>query len=366
LVEKTGQIVKQKKIQVRILKTLYPHWGCHTAFNAFLRYFDQNVFSVTMKDVPMGGDGTFLPAALSRLLTHGLKRKKLQEYRLNDLWAEWRMLGHAFFQNIDVVHFIDAEHSMLFLPGWFRKFRFMKTFPKIVGMFHQPPAILETIIDPEIASQADHVLTVAPEQAEFFARFMPAERISTILLGVDTEHFKPLFTKKETGNFRCLAGGVWLRDYEAVFKTAKLLEDISEVEFHLVSPAIENPGSMKNVIFYKGISDTALMDLYQNSHVLCMPMKDATANTFLLEGCACGLPIVSSDLPSIKVYFPGDEAILVKDNDPHAFAGALTDLYHDPDKHSRMSYCARQRALQLSWEKIVKEYEQLYLNLCGR
>lgn len=355
--------MKQKTIQVRILKTFYPHWGRHTAFNAFLRYFDQSVFSVTMKDVPMG-DGKFLPAALSRLLSNALKKKRLQEYRLHDLRAEGKMFGQAFFENIDVVHFIDAEHSMLFLPGWFRTFRFMKTFPKIVGMFHQPPEILEKIINPEIASLADHVLTVAPEQAGFFARFIPAERISTILLGVDTEHFKPLLTKKDTGKFRCLAGGVWLRDYEAVFKTAGLLEDTPEIEFHIVSPTIECPGSLKNVIFHKSIPDAALMDLYQNSHVLFMPMKDATANTFLLEGCACGLPIVSSDLPSIKVYFPGEEAILVKDNDPHVFARALTDLHHDPDKRSRMAHCARQRALQLSWERIIKEYEKLYLKLC--
>jgi glycosyltransferase involved in cell wall biosynthesis len=73
--------------------------------------------------------------------------------------------------------------------------------------------------------------------------------------------------------------------------------------------------------------------------------------------------VISSDLPSIKTYFPGEEAILIKDNDPDAFAGTLIDLYHDPQKLSRMSEDARKRALELSWSKITKEYERMYIGL---
>lgn len=319
---------------------------------------------MTMKNVPMGGD-KFIQVALSRFIVNGVMRKNLPQYRLNDLWAEVRLFGQAFLKNIDIIHFIDAEHSMFFLPVWFKKLRFAKKFPRIIGMFHQPPNILENIISPDIAGLADHVLTIAPVQAEYFSRFLSAGRISTILLGVDTKHFKPLSTKKDPVKFRCLAGGVWLRDYEAVFNTAKLLENIPDIEFHIVSPAAPKAINIKNVIFHENITDAALMDLYQNSHVMFMPMQDATANTFLLEGCACGLPVISSDLPAIKVYYPGEEAILVKENKPHDFAETLTRLHHDRAELERMSQYARQRALQLSWDVIIKEYEQMYLKLCG-
>jgi glycosyltransferase involved in cell wall biosynthesis len=356
--------MKRKPVTVRILKTHYPQWGRHTAFNACLRHFDSRAFNISMKDVPMG-DGKLIPASFSRFFLKRLRRKKIQEYGGNDFWAEGHMFGRALLQKIDVIHFIDAEHSLLFLPGWFRKLGFIKTFPKIVAMFHQPPAILEKIIDKEIAGLADRILTVAPDQADFFSRFVPVERISTIRLGVDTEHFKPLSAKKDPEKFRCLGGGVWLRDYRAFFETAKRLAGIPEIEFHIVAPALEIPASAKNIVFHRGISDAALLELYQNSHVLFLPLKDATANTFLLEGCACGLPIVSTDLPSTHVYFPGEEAILIKDNDPLAFAKALTDLYRDPHKQWWMSQCARERALQFSWKKIVREYERMYRNLVG-
>jgi glycosyltransferase involved in cell wall biosynthesis len=356
--------VKSKPVSVRLLKTHYPQWGKHTAFNAFLGYFDGHAFDISMRDVPMG-NGRLLPAPFANLFLKRWQRNKPREYSRSDFWAEWLMFNRALFGKIDVLHLIDAEHSMLCLPGWFQKFGFMKNFPRIIAMFHQPPAILEKIIDINIAAQASHVLTVAPEQAEFFAGFMPVERLSTILLGVDTGYFKPLDAQKKSGTFRCLSGGSWLRDYQAVLKTAELLAGIPEIEFHIVSSAVSIPANSKNIYLHSGISDSALLELYQNSQVLFLPLKDATANTFLLEGCACGLPVVSSALPSLKVYFPGEEAILVKDNDPLAFAGALSDLYRDSDKHARMSQCARQRALQLSWEKIIPEYERLYRTLAG-
>jgi glycosyltransferase involved in cell wall biosynthesis len=356
--------VKRRPVSVRLLKTRYPHWGTRTAFNGFLRYFDRRAFAITMEDVPLG-NGRLLPAPFSRLPLRRLQEKKPQEYGWHDLLAEMRMLRRGFFGKNDVLHFIDAEHSLSFLPGWFQKFRRLKNFPKIIAMFHQPPAILEKIIAMEAACAADHVLTVAPEQARFFARFMPVERISTIFVGVDTEYFKPLDSEKSRQEFKCLAGGVWLRDYPAFIKTAELLADIAEIEFHLVAPRGQFRALPKNIVVHSGISDAALLDLYQNCHVLFLPLKDATANTFLLEGCACGLPIVSSALPSLRAYFPGEEAILVPDNDPRVFAGLLFELFSDPRRRSAMSRHARRRALQLSWEKIVPEYERLYSELAG-
>jgi glycosyltransferase involved in cell wall biosynthesis len=356
--------MKQRPIAVHMLKTHYPHWGERTAFNAFLRYFDRRAFAVIMEEVPMG-NGELLPKPFSLIPWLRLHGERPQEYGWPDLRAEMRMFRRAFLDKIDVLHFIDAEHSLSFLPGWFQKFRHLKKFPKIIAMFHQPPAILEKIIDMKTAGAADLVLTVSPEQADFFARFLPAERIATILLGVDTEYFKPPDAKKSLQEFKCLAGGVWLRDYPAILKTAELLAEIPEITFHLVAPPGQFRALPENIVLHSGISDAALLDLYQNCHVLFLPLKDATANTFLLEGSACGLPVVSSALPSLRAYFPGEEAILVPGNDPQVFAGHLLELFRDPQRLAAMSGHARRRALHLSWEKIVPEYERLYRELDG-
>ncbi len=355
--------IKMKNIEISMLKTYYPHWGEHTAFNSFLKYFDRQQFKINTKNVPMGDETFHFPSFLKKYCRKKIAKKGVQEYKLNDLRAETAMFIKTIFKKVDVVHFLDSEHTLMFFPYWNKRLRFLRSTPKIIAMFHQPPSILKKIINFAIIGRVDQVLVVSPAQEEYFAQYLPRERITTILLGVDTEHFKPLPKTKTSKVFKLLGGGVWLRDYDAVFATAQLLRGIPEIEFHLVAPQKINTTNLDNVIFHEGIPDSELMNLYQTCDALFLPFKDATANTFLLEGCACGLPVISSDIPSIKAYFPGEEAVLIAKNDPKAFAKTIIDLYNNPEKLSRMSIRARERALQLSWNNICTEYERMYLKL---
>jgi glycosyltransferase involved in cell wall biosynthesis len=354
-----------KPVHIHMIKTYYPHWHEHTAFNAFLKYFDPLRFRISMRNVPIG-EGRFphIPF-LKNYCREKIKNRGVPEYRLNDLAAEISIFFAGIFKRVDAVHFLDAEHSLMFLPYWYEKWSRSISFPKLVAMFHQPPALLESLMDIDIVRRVDRVVVVSPAQEVYFQQYLPAERITTILLGVDTQHFKPLPAKEKSGKFRCLGGGIWLRDYEAFFKTAELLRDVPGIEFHIVAPHTVLPGPQNpaNIIFHENIPYPTLLELYQTCDVLFLPLKDATANTFLLEGSACGLPVVSTDIPAIKAYFPGEEAILIKSNDPGAFARVLTDLYNDPGQRDRRSACARERASALSWDRIVKEYEKMYREL---
>ena len=103
--------------------------------------------------------------------------------------------------------------------------------------------------------------------------------------------------------------------------------------------------------------------MYQQSDLLLQPMRGATANNAILEGIACGLPVVSSDLDSIKAYVSGTEAILIPENKPELFADALLNLYQNSDMRKEMAANARRRASELSWQNIAIEYEKMYLEL---
>ena len=113
---------------------------------------------------------------------------------------------------------------------------------------------------------------------------------------------------------------------------------------------------LPNVEHHRGVSDEQLVRLYQQAHLLLLPLLETTANNALLEGIACGLPVVSTALPSV----PGDEAILIDRNDPDALTEAVLRLRRDPEQRARRAQRARLRAESLAWPRIAPRFDQLY------
>jgi glycosyltransferase involved in cell wall biosynthesis len=300
---------------------------------------------------------------LDSLFAKSIKGRRVKAYRLQDAGVELTTFFQSITKGPDIVHFIDGEHGIMFLPGMLKKLNRIRQTPILIGMFHQPPHILQGLINPAITSQLDYITVVSPDQADYFAQYVARENIRVILHGIDTGHFRPVGSKAYTNTLRCLAGGIWLRDYQAVFETARLLRDDKDIEFHLIAANLDKPEDLCNVHIHKNISDEEYTRLFQESDALFMPMEAATANNVILESIACGLPVVSSDLPSVKAYLPGGEALLVKDNDPRAFARILRDLSEHPEKRMNMSKEARRRAEELSWPNIARQYDTFYTEL---
>ena len=46
----------------------------------------------------------------------------------------------------------------------------------------------------------------------------------------------------------------------------------------------------KNVFFHENLSDEGLLEQYQTSNVLLIPMNDSGANTAIVQALAAGLP----------------------------------------------------------------------------
>ena len=105
--------------------------------------------------------------------------------------------------------------------------------------------------------------------------------------------------------------------------------------------------------------------LYQQSHVLFLPLKEATANNALVEGLSCGLPIVTTLLPSVREYIPFNHAILIKNNNVDDFVNALLYLYNNPLERERMGIESRKRAEELDWKNIIPHYGEVYDNVIG-
>ena len=349
---------------VHLIRTHYPHWGKFSGINQFVKYLNKEVFEFDIQVVSMDDENFPLPGKSVRDYFRRLVRLRgLQTYDLNDLIAELAALYKWLVGYIDILHYLDGEHSLQYLPFIFRRLNKLKPRPTIIATFHQPPEALSTLVNIDTIRLLDHVIVLCPEQVSFFEELLPPSRVSMILHGVDVDYFQPHAESKEKNKFSCISVGSWLRDYDCVLALAEMLKSYPNIEFNIVSSVVTPPSDLGNVSIHSGLGDDELLRIYQQSDVLLQPMRGATANNAILEGIACGLPVVTSNLDSIKAYVSSTEAILIPENKPESFAEALLYLYKNPDMRKEMAANARRRASELSWQNIAIEYEKMYLEL---
>jgi glycosyltransferase involved in cell wall biosynthesis len=96
-------------------------------------------------------------------------------------------------------------------------------------------------------------------------------------------------------------------------------------------------------------------DIFINtSHVDNMPVT-------IVEACAMGLPVITTDVGGIKdLLIDGETGLLVPDNDDEAMCKAITRLLNDPALAGRLSNNGRRLAERSSWQQIRPQWEQVF------
>ena len=109
---------------IRIIRTHYSHWSKYSGINQFIRYIDQSKYNV---DVQMVSDNDEDFPIQNRFVRNGLRRivqkQGMQWYKLSDLWAEIKTFGKCLLRKVDIIHYLEGEHSaqyLLWLKKWDR------------------------------------------------------------------------------------------------------------------------------------------------------------------------------------------------------------------------------------------------------
>jgi glycosyltransferase involved in cell wall biosynthesis len=353
------------RTRVHVIRTRYPHWGAHSGIGQFLTRLDAARFHVREHIAADGDQDLPLPgAALRAWLRRRVQSKGMAWYKLSDVTAEANALWRWLINGSDVVHYLDGEHSAQYLPLLRRSLP--RSRPHLIATFHQPPAVLETLVRADVIARLDRVTVVAQTQADFFAQLLPTARVHTILHGVDCDFFRPRTgPKPATDAFTCITVGHYLRAFETVRNVAQQLVSEPAIRFDVVSSRDTGVEGVANVRVHRGLSDDALRALYQRADALFLPLQDCTANNALLEGMACGLPVIATDLPAVRAYTPDEAGVFVGANDAGAFAAAISALRNAPEARQRMGNASRARALALDWAQIAPQYAQLYDDVCA-
>lgn len=102
-------------------------------------------------------------------------------------------------------------------------------------------------------------------------------------------------------------------------------------------------------------------------HIVCLPSYGEGLSRALLEGAACGKPIVTTDVPGCRdIVSHGENGLLVPTRQVAPLADALGRLIRDGDLRRSMGARGRERVLkEFSLNTIAAEVLRLYAELLG-
>jgi len=195
--------------------------------------------------------------------------------------------------------------------------------------------------------------------------------------GVNTQRFtphckttpstEPTMTKAIMPVCRVLLAArlLWEKGIGEYVQAARLLKEKGlPVQFFLAgSPDTKNPTSVSTerisewqqggYVKLLGHVD-AMEQLMSQIDIGVLPSYREGLPRSLLEAAACGLPIVTTDVPGCReVVTHGINGLLVPPRDPEALANAIEYLVKNPEERQRMGKAGRARVLAEFDERIV-------------
>lgn len=296
---------EQRHTGVLLLRHMLTHFNAYSGYENYIRSLGKA--GIKFKEVFRVRSLTRTDFRKKLMLSRNNKRlanKVGPFYNVFSYMAEMEALQVARTMKPAVIHntFLEDNH------GYLGSYRTQHGFA-LIGTAHQPASWWKFMQKPTaFLHELDHLLTVSSKEADFFDALLPG-RVSFIRHGVDTEFFR-ITRPIEQRPFRLLFVGNWLRDTaffaEVVTRLLKADPNILVDMVYSVDYDINNPlmalCRFPQVQMHRHISNEALLELYNQSRLMFLPLKDTTANNAMLEAMACGLPVVTNPLPGTADY----------------------------------------------------------------
>jgi glycosyltransferase involved in cell wall biosynthesis len=283
-------------------------------------------------------------------------------YRTSSLQLEWQLFTSLSKRPASVVHFLWGDRDLGYFP-------ILKPYyaTPLCCTFHACPEDLPNILPfRERLKSLDAIIIMSKTQQAFFETCgVSSQKIHCIPHGIDTDFFTPGTLSKHTDDFIVLAVGNYRRNFSLLRKVVVGLEQHPEIRFKVIGANVDPSyfSDSKNVELLNNVTDLELLEMYQSASCLLLTVEDATANNALLEGMACGLPIVAEKVGGIPQYVNEECAILTDQSRAEPLIEAIMSLSKNSVDQKEMAQASRARALELSWTKIAAQTEALYSSL---
>lgn len=198
-------------------------------------------------------------------------------------------------------------------------------------------------------------------------------------MGVDIDAFHPVSTPPGIPCVMLVARMLWDKGIGEFVEAARLLSEQGvRARFVLVgdtdpaNPAVISESVLQEWHGKWGVEYWGRRDdmpvVWQSAHIACLPSYREGMPKSLLEAAACGLPIVTTDVPGCQeVIVDGQEGILVQVRNATSLAKALNRLIQRPELRSTMGAKARKRAEEIfSQDHAVTATLKIYDEILSR
>lgn len=188
----------------------------------------------------------------------------------------------------------------------------------------------------------------------------PRANIRSLYLGTDTEKFAPASPPVEPVRIICTRGFSEVYNNEYLIRALAKMPNLTQsyqLIFAAPGPLLKKVRALadeilpaeqrRSIEFLGGVDRNRMAEMLKSSHIFVSVSRSDGTSLSLMEGLACGLFPVLSDIPANRewVYENAHNGILVRLDDPKVLAGALIHAIENPELRVRARSYNRQLIL---------------------
>lgn len=344
-------------MNVRIVPRHISHHGEHSGYDRLFEHMGIKPARNTLT--------AWLGRQFPRKLAWRLWSLRPQQTQAAGMEAELGAAPWVAFGRGRLCHFIYGEDTYFFTPLW------KNSKNRCIATFHYPPDRLVERVNPGPVRSLDAVVVVGTNQIDYFARFLPAEKIFYCPHHVDTEFFRPDPEPSLQGGPRLICVGQVFRNHDTVLTVHRQLR----AEGIDVTTCVIGPRTLGNhplsrepgVELYSGLSDEELLAQLRKASIGFLPLSDATANNSLLEMMACGLPVLTSDVGGVKDYVHRSAVRMLAKEAGSQFVSNIKELLSDAPLRATEGKRNREHVVKHFSLPVVKErMTEIYRTVMAR
>ena len=284
----------------------------------------------------------------------------IQGYDRTGVALEFATARHMATHQNCLYHILYGENSFNLISrlNGFRNNR-------VIATFHHPPSkFAEWFQRKDLLKQLSAVIIVGRNQLAMFAEVLPEEQIFFVPHPIDTSFYVPPNEFNHRESDLCLFVGAHLRDLNSlrlIIEDARIIAPHIRFAIVLHRDQVDKFNEVNgNYELFSQINENELLKLYQSASILVLPLIDSTGNNTILEAMACGLPMIVSDIGSVRDYVNEKFAKLTPPYNSSIMLEMIMNLLISRQELEMMSINAREHAQNFKWDVVAKRMLDIY------